>query len=732
VEPAEGARRLALPALPGGAVPVFEHVAGGWRLTLEGAGRVAATITEPLRIELFRDGSAHTLAGTYERVTRDGQEVAATGTLSASEVVRFVFSDRWWVQEEGLRLDRTVTVAARGDSSGAFLSSLLLPLPQAGTWLDVEPFAPGSLYGASERVDSATLGSRAHYREGVRRFRIREDRLPAPLIGVRAADGASLALLNPVPRGETIQEEVWDLEGERVLVDERFGFASMGTEEEQGQLALGVWFPGTEGEVTYPAQNGAVRIWRRRYHPVRDGLVQRYSVVCRLGSEATFPDFVRAAWRWAWSVLEPEVVTQDIGAAREAIVTMLADRVVDLPGPGIQAGARACIPTAWDAVTSRMGEPDDQRLATMGFISRNTEAAYFLLRAAADREASDPAGAARLRALGVRVLDTFATLHMAPPEAEGFDPRDGSRVTSIYRGARQENVHLRALAEGARATLRAWRRESTLGRDQPAWLAWALTFARWLTGRQAEDGSFPRAWVAGTNRAGEESPHSTHCAIPFLVEAATCSGDGAYLRAAERAGDFSWHAGHARAEFVGGTLDNANVVDKEAAGIALAAYLALYEATQEPEWLERARAAADVAETWIYLWNVPMPVDARPEQLHWHPGATTVGLQLIATGHSWVDHFMAFDAPSFARLARHTGDQHYRDVARLILHNTKSMLALPGRTFDLAGPGWEQEHWSLVTRRGCGEHRLWLTWLACAHLESIYGMASAGAEASAP
>ena len=44
---------------------------------------------------------------------------------------------------------------------------------------------------------------------------------------------------------------------------------------------------------------------------------------------------------------------------------------------------------------------------------------------------------------------------------------------------------------------------------------------------------------------------------------------------------------------------------------------------------------------------------------------------------------MAFDADEYARLYQLTGDRHYLAVARLLLHNTKTMLAMPGRTYDL-------------------------------------------------
>ena len=103
----------------------------------------------------------------------------------------------------------------------------------------------------------------------------------------------------------------------------------------------------------------------------------------------------------------------------------------------------------------------------------------------------------------------------------------------------------------------------------------------------------------------------------------------------------------------------------------------------------------------------------------WAIGATTVGAQLIATGHSLVDQYMAFDVGNFAKLFTYTGDEHFRDVAELLLHNTKVMLALPARQFDLHGPGWQQEHWSFAPLRSDGFHRGWLPWVSCSHIEGI-------------
>lgn len=150
--------------------------------------------------------------------------------------------------------------------------------------------------------------------------------------------------------------------------------------------------------------------------------------------------------------------------------------------------------------------------------------------------------------------------------------------------------------------------------------------------------------------------------------------------------------------------------------------LNIFDRTKDPKWLERAKMAANCAETWIYIWNVPMPEDEDDSKLHWKKGVPTVGVQIIATGYSTVDQYGAFNPDEFARLYAYTKDPHYYQVALVLLHNTKSMLAMPGREYDLNGPGWQQEFWSLAPPRGFSKYRHWLPWITCAHLNGIYGL----------
>ena len=87
-----------------------------------------------------------------------------------------------------------------------------------------------------------------------------------------------------------------------------------------------------------------------------------------------------------------------------------------------------------------------------------------------------------------------------------------------------------------------------------------------------------------------------------------------------------------------------------------------------------------------------MPIGADPAGLCWKPGVPTIGANGIAANvPGEVDQYLDWAAPSYAKLCKHTNDAHYLDVARILLHDTKAVLALPGRTYDLKGPGFSPD-----------------------------------------
>jgi hypothetical protein len=668
-----------------------------WGLSIEKDGAAFFARQEPVDIEICNEGNViEILSAGYDRFTEKDGGYLAEATVAYRDV-SFLVTDKWSVVNDALQVDRTLVV--KGSMSGGFMSGIQLSYHEAATRDSVKLFAPGMIYGTTDHLTAAAIGGK-----GCKDFiRIREDRLPAPLLGAYFANGFSLCVLNSKPDARTIKEDSRDLEA-KTIVDERLRFGAIGADFHQEKPEFGYWFPGTEGGITYKGMtypHGQLKKWSRRYHPIREGLKQGYQVSFRISKNDSFSDFYAGSWKWAWTTLQPPINFQDIGLVRRSVVNMVGDNVETHHGI---AGLRK-----WKYARKGV-EGTGATKTVMGFGGSSVEAACFLVT---DSLVENNPLATKHRQLGEDVINTYLNLKLSPPAGEGFS-FDGKPITS--EPTRDPLVYLRSFGDGLKELLKTAKREKKAGNEHEDWIAWARTFADWLLPQQQADGGFPRAWKQGTGVVSDPSPESSYTVIPFLVLLGEITGDKRYVESALKAGDFCWNSTQKDGVFVGATFDNPNVIDKEAGTISLEAYLMLYKHTSDKKWLNRAVVAANFAETWIYLWNVPMPEDEESKDLHWQKGLSTVGIQLISTGHSLTDMYMAFDTDEFAELYLKTHDAHYYDVALLLLHNTKTMVTLPGRDLGLKGPGWMQEHWSMAPTRGVGLCQNWNPWLATSQL----------------
>jgi hypothetical protein len=763
---ATAAHRIVLGRLANGAAVTFIRVGSGeWGIEISGAAVPRLAQRGPAEIEVYRSWQdIRRVSASYQSVQKKAEAVVAKAHVPSGGAAAFAVEDRWMISGDVLSLSRKVSVTGTEGNAG-FLSSIQLSTEPTIAWADADYLAPGLLYGDPSYDGDTSPGGVLNHR--AKRFSIREDLLSAPLFGVSFRDGRWVAVLDPSPRGDTTWAET-TAPAATPVIDEHIQFGALGAREaREGGVEFGFWLPGLTEELT--GGFGGVKptpVVRRRYHPVKAGFSQSYEVAFRFGQGATFRGMEREAWRWAWETLNPRVTPVDLEVVRRTLIDHLADRVLTVDD-------RAGVPFLFDAVTGKPGSyrsmamprlpaapagqvrpaiapfmrnelsPEDARSlavwarsvgvdldpqarelalwpkVVMGFVSKGIEQAeQFLLEG--DRDPS-PRGQ-KMRKYGLEIIDSFIRLvPMSPPAGEGFNMRTakpdcGSGGAGI--------VTLRAPSEGMRTLLDVYRREKRQGREHPGWIEWCLQFADWLLPQQRQDGSFPRSWTAGTGETKEDSGTSSYNPVPFLVKLSAETGRKEYLESAIRAADYVWANFGSHGVFVGGATDNPNITDKEAGMLSMEAFLTLYESTKEPKWLERAQAAGSYAESWIWIWNVPMPPDANNADLGWKRGVPTVGVQGITAGVAGgVDDYLDWAVPAYARLCKYTNDEHYLDVARILLFDTKVMLALPGRTYDLLGPGWQQENWRMgPNMRGIGSHRSWLPWVSINHLHGITGL----------
>jgi hypothetical protein len=288
----------------------------------------------------------------------------------------------------------------------------------------------------------------------------------------------------------------------------------------------------------------------------------------------------------------------------------------------------------------------------MSFCGKNIEAADQLL-IEGDRDKTDRGQ--RMRKLGLAIIDSFVRIvPMSPaPGGSGFDIQTGEPITG-----NMGTMTIRGETEDLPFLLAAYQREKKAGNDHPEWLKWIISDADWIMAQQRADGSFAQSRQTGTTTPRQDSGAMTYAPVPSFVALNKETGQKKYLDAAIKAGEYLWNEYGSKSVYCGAT-GNSSVADKESGMLSLEAFLALYEGTKEAKWLQRAGAAASYTESWIWIWNVPMPVDANNATLHWKKGVSVIGVNGIGSdvaGH--VDQFLDWAVPCYAELYKLTKDPH--------------------------------------------------------------------------
>jgi hypothetical protein len=698
--------RLQLGHLQTGATVSFlRSPAGEWGIETTGGAAPSISQSQPARLEIYRaENDVHQLAAGYKTVQKSTEGIDARAEIKYGAVV-FRVQDRWSVSGSVLSVRRKVDVF--GKAPGGFDSAITFTVNPSTGWSDVGYMAPGALYGDptynGDRSPGGTLNYAAHH------FFMREDILPAPLFALSFRNGTSVAILDPSPRGDSTVEETKLTQP--VMTDARFEFGALGAwQSHDSTIEFGFCFPGTIKNVYMGGPPDAKEATVRRYHPIVAGVTHTYQVNFRFGKDESFREMTRNTWRWAWTTLNPPVYYMDVEQMRRVLIDHLESQAATIDG-------RTAIPFVMSTVTDKLQW--NWTMAAMGFVGKNIECADQLLREG-DRDHTERGQKMRQTGLAV-IASMIHALPTVPLPATGYDLATGKPSNHIWLAP-----WLRNATEDMRVLMRAYRRERALGREHPEWFNWVKSYVDWLIQQQREDGSFPRRWKAESNEVAEPTGTTSYVPVPLLVIMSEETGDPKYKESAVRAAEYIWANWGTHGLYVGGASDNPNITDKEAGMLSMEAFLSLYDSTKEAKWLVRAEAAADFAESWIWIWNLPMPLDADDAQLHYKKGVPTVGIQgITARVAGSADEYLDWAVPSYAKLYNLTGDDHYLDVARVLLHDTKSMVALPGRQYDMKGIGWQQEGWRMGpggNGRGVGGHRFWLPWISSNHLYGINGL----------
>jgi hypothetical protein len=667
---------------------------GGYGVVLSFAGDGAAAFRQdaPLALQLETASGTSLLQGRYAEAIASGKDtLTASGSIRSANGTVFSFRDIYSAPGDSgvFFFSRQVGVSSPAADDRGFATRFSLPLDARASFTDCEFLIPGILYRNNESMTANALAGDFQADD----IFIREDRLPLPLILMRRkATGVTLTLLHRGIDGRTVAGD----NANRTVTDARLQYASLGMHD-RTRPSPGMWFPGSEGGRTYYGGG-----WAYRRHPVNTAVSHRYSAAIRLTRTPDFAAAVTADWDYAFGLAPPAIRRADLARVKTAGIDLLSrswKRFND---------GSAGFPFSISLIDGHYGDYAMQ----MGFIGQNLPGANELIRAGLKQ------GKADLVSQGEKMADFWVA---ESPGNRGL-PKTWYDANI---GFRSYQTFLRIATDGVLGALRAWGAMKAAGKPRPSWLAYARDFGDWLVAHQNADGSFYRQYDYNTGAALTASKTNTVHPIPFLTELFRATGDARYRDGALKAGDFALKDVHRAYRYVGGTPDNPDVRDKEAGVLALDAFLALHDLTGEAEWLAAARQAATYVETWAYAW--PVPVVAGDDSADFPAGRDQTGLSLIAVGHSGADAFMAYGPFAFFRLYVKTGETHFLDYSRFLLHNTKQNMDWdPAHPLGYPIPGLQTEVSTVCSPRGHSK-RIWLPWLTVgalvpmSQLEDVYG-----------
>ncbi len=609
----------------------------------------------------------------YDRVEeRDG---AVTGeslfvTKNGSEIA---VRDLWSVCGGTLKITREAKVLKSSEDDLGFQTKISFYQTLSEELRDYDYFSPGQWYRDNAYAADFALGKNMDLQYYWRK----ETWSGLPMFAMRHKESGETVSLSRWEADATLPSLDRTATENYAYVDPKMTVGSFGVSKARPEALTYTYYghmmatplpdaqcDGISADYIYPAVNGQqpYQNWgpvsTRQpvsnitwVHPVREGFVQRYAVAVTFDRYDSFGRMLRETWRQVYPRLKDRLFDVDNAALFENMMRFLK------------------------AVTRRFGEawgtpfvaqlPDfdpNSFSAEIGFVGQQAGIGYQLLRWGRlndDEEAVEK---------GLGILNFWAEHTMTDA---GF-PRLWVHLSAHQ--SEPQPLWVRQIGDGLEAVLDAYVFEKKRGILHESWLDYCVRTARWLAGIQNEDGSFYRSYQ-DDGSCCMDSRASTPCVIRFLVQLYLVTKDDRILQAALKAGEWSRLHVYQGFEYRGGPCDTSDIMDKESGIYAMFAFIALYDITADPGWLEAACGAADYTETFTFVWNYPVfnPYPAHPFNRYHISGQSNVSV-----GTPGGDIYMAACSYTFYRLWLLTGDRHYCDFAEFLNRNCKQANDIDG------------------------------------------------------
>lgn len=274
----------------------------------------------------------------------------------------------------------------------------------------------------------------------------------------------------------------------------------------------------------------------------------------------------------------------------------------------------------------------------------------------------------------------------------------------------KQGNYLRTMTEPMNDLLAAYLWYQKQGVEKTEWITAVNRFGEFLLEKQNEDGSWYRAYTPEgepvfmneredcteeENDRGRKA--STIIPVVFLCNLAESVPEREkYIEAARKAGEYTLLHEVKNELYQGGTMDNPNIVDKEASQYVMAGLYHLYKATGERRYLEGSVQAAKQFVTWNYIWNAPM----REGTILAEKNFRTKGMGAINS--VWcggvVDIYSLFHIRELYLLGKETENDFFVRMADWISIATHQILSWPGDSMGFADGGMQPEGFGICAQ----------------------------------
>ena len=639
----------------------------------------------------------------YDQLTETKDGYILSSQVKTDNGSLFSVKDTYTNASDLITINREVEVLQANDKDAGYATSIKFKDMNAVSHDKYDYFMPSIIYKDTEDMVNGAIFSNTDL---TGRIYVKETRTGLPMMYLRNQTTNVAFSLAHIADSVSAGGIVGGGEGGEVNDDIQYGSVGMTMTPD---VSVDFCYPCHEGPVTYDA--GAS--WAKRYHTVKVGAKDGFKVAALLQKATDYQTSMTESFEKMFTAQNTSVADINIDQIYEDNMEIFESEYKEYGSGSTLFGGEP-----WSLALPN-AEAKQGYSSQMGFVGQQIPVGYQMYRKGLMENDAE------LKRKGKTILDFWSSdrINNSYFPSVWWDPNDSGGSRRNYPS------FLRCMIDGMEGMLDAYLISKEYNEENEQYKTMVETFAERLVSKQNEDGSFYRAYnIDGSvntdtsNAAFQGSSRlNTPIAVRFLFKMYELTENNNYYLAAMKAVEYCYNELYLKlGKYVGGTPDNPNTVDKEAAVYAMYCFTSAYQVTKEEKYLKAAKHAAVSSLSWVYSYDFAVPCNASIENINTFKSGGVKGFSMIATGHSSADNYAAYIYYELFNLYVLSEDSFFYNASYFIQNNTKLSNDYDGRmNFKYKALMPEATTIADFDFKSVGT---WLPWSSIANVEPITNM----------